>query len=83
MGAALEDPDFGAGTDRVRYSLPVDEDAGPFTVTAELWFQPIAFRWAESLDGYDTFETRRFVGYYRSMASGSAIELGRASASVR
>lgn len=83
VGAALEDPDFGAGTDRVRYSLPVDEDAGPFTVTAELWFQPIAFRWAESLDGYDTFETRRFVGYYRSMASGSAIEIGRASASVR
>lgn len=80
-GAATEDGDFRAGGDRVRYSIEVDPTAGPFTVTAELWFQPIAYRWAENLAGYDAVETRRFVDYYRVMSEGSAISIARAAAS--
>ena len=82
-GAATQDPDFAAGGDRVRYDVPVDSGAGPFTVRAELWFQPIAYRWAENLAEYETFETQRFVRYYREMAPGSALPLAAASATVR
>jgi hypothetical protein len=82
-GDAASDPDFGAGGDRTRYSVAVDPATGPFTVEAELWFQPVAYRWAENLAEYDTFETNRFVRYYREMAAGSAIPLASASASAQ
>jgi hypothetical protein len=81
-GPATGDGDFTAGGDRVRYSVAVEAASGPFTVTAELSFQPIAYRWAENLAGYDTFETRRFVRYYRAMAGGSAIPMASVSAGV-
>lgn len=77
VGIASGDPDFGAGSDRVHYTVPVDPDAGPFTVEAELWFQPIAYRWAENLAAYDAPEPRRFVRYYREMAHASAILIAR------
>lgn len=83
VGRALEDDDFEAGVDRVRYSVDVDPGAGPFTVTAEMWFQPVGFRWAENLADYRTFETDRFVRYYRAMAAGSAIALARDSVEAR
>ena len=81
-GSAASDGDFTAGGDRVRYAVAVDTATGPFTVTAELWFQPIAYRWAENLAAYDAFETQRFVRYYRAMARGSAIPVASISASV-
>ncbi len=77
------DANFLPGGDRTRYSVTVDPAAGPFTVEAEMWFQPIAYRWAENLSSYDTFETNRFVRYYREMAAGSAIPLASASATAR
>ena len=76
-GAAASDPDFTAGSDRVRYSVRVDPADGPFTLEAQLWFQPIAYRWAENLAAYDAPETRRFVGYYREMAGSYALLLAR------
>jgi hypothetical protein len=82
-GAATNDRYFTAGGDRIRYSVAVDEGGAPFTVTAELWFQPIAYRWAENLADYEAFETQRFVRYYRDMASGSAIALASVSVVVR
>jgi hypothetical protein len=83
VGEATSDPDFGAGVDRVRYAVAVDPPDGPFTVRVELWFQPVAYRWAENLADYDTFETARFVRYYREMASGSALALAVTQAVVR
>ena len=44
---------------------------------AELWFQPIGFRWAQNLKGYDAFETQRFVRYYDAMAASSGLVLAR------
>ncbi len=74
-GAVTLDSNFRAGSDRVHYSVKVDPAAGPFTLTAELWFQPIGYRWAENLAAYDAPETRRFVEYYRAMAHSSALLL--------
>jgi len=82
-GRATSDSDFGAGGDRIRYSVPVGATQGPLTIRAELWFQPIAYRWADNLSGYDSFETQRFVRYYRDMASASATIVGTASATLR
>lgn len=61
----------------------MEPDAGPFTVTVELWFQPIAYRWAQNLADYDSFETDRFVRYYESMAAASGLVLARTSEVVR
>ncbi|MCY4571415.1 MAG: hypothetical protein OXF01_01335 [Gemmatimonadetes bacterium] len=80
IGAATSDPDFAAGSDAVRYSVAVDPSAGPFTIVAELWFQPIGYRWAENLAPYDAPETQRFVAYYRDMSESSALLLASVEA---
>jgi hypothetical protein len=79
-GGALGDPDFLGGEDRVTYSVAIPADApGPLTLEAALYYQPIAFRWAQNLHGYDAPEPRRFVGYFRSLSASSAHVLARAA----
>lgn len=80
-GKAAADDNFVGGRDVVRYQVGLSEAAdGPFRIQAELWYQPIAFRWAQNLDRYDAMETRRFVRYYQSMSDQSAVRLAEASA---
>jgi hypothetical protein len=80
VGAALEDPDFGAAFDRVRYAVPVGGAQGPFVVEAELLYQPIGFRWAENLKAYDNaVEPRRFTRYYAAMGASTTATLARAT----
>ena len=62
----------------MRYEVPLGPGAGPYAVEVRLWYQPIGFRWARSLDRYDAAEPRRFVGYYDSAASGSSEVVARA-----
>jgi hypothetical protein len=81
-GSALDDPDFTAATDRVRYSAGVGNATGPFSITAELLYQPIGFRWANNLKRYDAPEPRRFTSSYDSMAPASATLLARATARI-
>jgi len=80
IGDAADDPNFTAGSDRVRYSVPLGSAPGPFHVEAELWYQPIGYRWAHNLDAYDAPEPRRFVGYYNSTSSATATLLAKAEA---
>ena len=80
-GAATSDDDFTGGGDRIRYLVALGGAQGPFEVEAELWYQPIAYRWASNLRSYNAMEPQRVVGYYDSMASSSAVVLVRASAS--
>lgn len=82
-GGAFEDPDFTGDGDRVRYEVDVSGARGPFHVEAELWYQPIAYRWARNLASYDSFETQRFVSYYESMSELSGVVLARSQTSVR
>jgi hypothetical protein len=80
VGEAADDPNFTAAGDLVRYSVALGDASGPFHAEAELWYQPIGYRWAHNLEPYQVAETRRFVGYYQSMASGTAIVLAHAEA---
>jgi hypothetical protein len=80
VGEAADDPNFTGVGDRVEYSVPLGDAQGPFHVEAELWYQSIGFRWAHNLGPYQASEPRRFVSYYDSMASSTAIVLARAEA---
>ncbi|HVZ19980.1 MAG TPA: hypothetical protein VG871_02900 [Vicinamibacterales bacterium] len=82
-GGALEDPDFGAGADRVRYAVNLGNATGPLSVTVELLYQPIGFRWANNLKRYDAPEPKRFTGYYDAMAQASATVLARSTTRVQ
>ena len=82
-GEAFADPDFGAGEDRVRYLIDVASAPGPFVIEAQLWYQSIAYRWAENLRVYRAEEPQRFVSYYDLMAPESAIMLARAASTAQ
>ncbi|MDP3000842.1 MAG: hypothetical protein Q8N47_25385 [Bryobacterales bacterium] len=82
VGGALEDGDFRDGGDRVQYSVALGDAQGPFQIEAELYYQPVAYRWAENLRRYDAAEPRRFSAYYDAMAPASAVVLARATASM-
>jgi len=80
QGEAVNDADFTGGGDKIRYSVPLGNAQGPFQVEAELWFQPISYRWANNLKPYKATEPQRFTAYYDAMATGSAVMLTRANA---
>ena len=80
QGEAANDADFTGGGDKIRYSIALAGAQGPFRVEAELWFQPISFRWANNLKSYNAMEPQRFTRYYDAMSSGSAVMLVRAAA---
>jgi len=82
VGEAADDPDFTDRGDLVRYLVHLGSAPGPFHVEAELWYQPIGFRWAHNLGSYRAAETQRFVGYYESMSSGAALVLAKATGST-
>jgi hypothetical protein len=79
-GEAADDPNFTDKGSVVRYSVSTGNAAGPFHVQAELWYQPIGFRWAHNLAPYTAEEPQRFVGYYESMSSSTAVVLATAEA---
>jgi hypothetical protein len=56
--------------------------AGPFTVEAELRYQPIGYRWAHNLEPYDAPEPKHFVGYFSSMSAESSVIVATARAAV-
>jgi hypothetical protein len=79
QGGAVTDTDFTGGGDKIRYSVALGSAQGPYEVEAELWFQPISYRWANNLKPYNATETQRFTKYYDAMSSGSAVLLVRAA----
>jgi hypothetical protein len=83
IGDAASDPAFVGGSARTRYSIDVARAEGPFRIVAELWYQPIGFRWAHNLSLQPAVETNRFVAYYESMADVSGTTLARDSITVR
>jgi hypothetical protein len=80
VGGAAEDANFTGGEDRVEYSVWVGNARGPLKVEAELWYQPIGFRWAHNLLMYNAMEPQRFVRCYDSLALSNAVLLAHAQA---
>ncbi len=83
VGNSFGDDDFTGSGDRILYSVVVGDALGPFRIEAELLYQPIGYRWASNLRKYDVEEPRRFVNYYDSMSSSTAVTLASASASSK
>ncbi len=83
QGRARQDEDFQGSGDTIRYAVRVDRARKPFTVEAELLYQPIAFRWAKNLTEQQAAEIDRFVSYYDSMSQQSWTVLARDEAIVR
>lgn len=82
-GNAVDDPDFAGGSDRVRYAVSLSGAPRPYTISVELLYQPIAYRWAHNLAEYDAFETQRFVRYYESMSTATYQPLATTTAVTR
>lgn len=82
QGRAEDDADFREGGDRIRYTVSVNPANGPFRITARLWYQPIAHRWAHNLGRRPSPETDRFVTYYIAMAEDSARLLNKDGVSI-
>jgi hypothetical protein len=81
LGEAFNDPDFTADGDRLRYLIDTANAPGPLNIDAELWYQPIGYRWANNLKSYHAAdEPRRFNTYYDSMGGATAVVLASASA---
>lgn len=80
IGGAARDPNFTDQGSTVRYVVSTANAIGPFTVAAQLWFQPIGFRWAHNLAPYNAPEPQRMVRYYESAAGKSAMLLASAHA---
>jgi cytochrome c551/c552 len=76
-GGALEDAAFNDRGDRVHYRVDVGNTPGPHRVEAELWYQPIGYRWASNLKPYDAPEPKVFTDHYDAMAGTSAILVAR------
>jgi hypothetical protein len=78
-GGALADGDFAGGADRICFEVDLSGSEGPFTVEAELWYQPIGYRWAHNLAQQEAAEIDFFVDAYDSLATASAKLLARAT----
>jgi hypothetical protein len=79
-GDAASDPGFTDKGSSVRYVVATGNATGPFKVEAELWYQPIGFRWAHNLGNYEAEEPQRFVHYYEEASHRSAMILAKAEA---
>ncbi len=82
QGAAINDTDFIAGGDRITYAIS-EAASGTYTISAELNFQSIGYRWASNLSNYDSVETNRFVSLYQDNATDSSVSLATAEFSLQ
>jgi len=82
-GPDIADASFQGGSDRITYRVDLGGKPGPYRVVAELWYQPIAYRWAMNLEPFDAAETERFVRWYQAMAPESAMVVADDKAMTR
>ncbi len=82
-GRAAGDSDFVGGGDSLRFMVPIEGRRGPFQIKAELWYQPIGYRWAQNLKDKRAEEIDRFVSYYNNFSGASGIVLASDTVEVK
>lgn len=78
VGGARNDPRFQAGGDTVTYDVAIPNSHGPLTISVELLYESISYRWAHNLEGYQAPEPQRFLAYYRQHAASAPKLVARA-----
>jgi hypothetical protein len=63
-GQAAGDANFVGGSDLVTYRVDVQGATGPFTVRAELLYEPLSYQFVADLLAAETALTERFGEYY-------------------
>jgi hypothetical protein len=63
-GSARDDVNFIDGVDKIQYLMTFESAQQPLTLTVELLYQSIGYRWAENLRGREGDEITRFTSYY-------------------
>lgn len=63
-GAAAADENFVGGGDSVTYRMEVGGASGPFTLSAELLYEPLSYRFVADMLADETELTARFGAYY-------------------
>jgi len=66
-GSAYEDENFVGGGDWIQYSVDVGSGSAPYTLTVELLYQAVGYRWAQNLAAHATPEVQRFLSYYQQV----------------
>lgn len=69
FGEAVQDEDFIAGSDRIRYQVGLGNAPAPYTINVELLYQTIGYRWAEKFRHQDNPEGRDFYRYTAAVAN--------------
>jgi hypothetical protein len=84
-GRARDDINFLDGIDQIQYLMTFDSAQRPLTLTVELLYQSVGYRWAENLRGGEGVEIDRFSRYYDTIPNlpviidSVVIELGGSS----
>jgi len=74
-GAAAGDDSFRDNGDTIHYSVKLGKTKGPFRVQAELWYQPIGFRWARNLADYQGGEPESFIAMYAAVPKQNTVQM--------
>ncbi|MBN1265448.1 MAG: hypothetical protein JXA25_08140 [Anaerolineales bacterium] len=64
---AAEDENFLGGEDHIRYLFDTRGFNEPFTVQAELLFQPVGYRWITDMSGVEAQGSQQFLSYTESI----------------
>lgn len=83
QGRAAKDHDFISSGDRICYEVQVKGFQPPFSIQAELWYQPIAYRWAHNLKQQEAAEIERFISYFQALSDRSGIILAQDEVQVK
>jgi hypothetical protein len=81
QGQASLDDTFLGGSDRVTYEIDVDGASGPFTVSAELLYHALSYRFVEDLTADPTDAVSRFAALYHG-SDQSPVVLASAQKSI-
>lgn len=68
LGNAFNDPDFIGGEDQVFYRIDLAEFTGPITITAEIYYQSISYRWIQNLQQFNANEIDQFFNKYNTIS---------------